>query len=69
MIKDLYDVIKDNLRNDGTISEESIIEIVGIYGLSLLHLRDLLECRGIVRGKRSYYLKPLEEADTDAILR
>lgn len=69
MIKDLHDVIKDNLRKDGSISEECIIEIVGIYGLSLLHQHDLLENCGIVRGKPSYYLKPLEEAETDAILR
>ena len=69
MVRDLYDVIKDNLRKDGTISEECIIEIVGIYGLSLLHFHELLDDRGIVRGKHSYYLKPIEEVDSNAVLR
>ena len=61
MIRDLHDVIKDNLRNDGTISEECIIQIVGIYGLSILHLNDLLEDRGMVRGKQTYYLRSIKE--------
>lgn len=60
MIRDLHDVIKDNLRKDGSISEECIIQIIGIYGLSLLHLHDLLDDCGIVHGKQSYYLKSLE---------
>ena len=61
MINDLYDVIKDNLRCDGTISEECIIQIIGIYGLSILHFNDLLEDRGLFLGKQSYYLKPIKE--------
>ena len=65
MIEDLHDVIKDNLRCDGTISEESIIQIVGIYGLSVLHLNDLLEDRGLFRGRQSYYLKPIKETDNE----
>lgn len=69
MIKDLHDVIKDNLRKDGTIYEECIIEIIGIYGLSMLHLNDLLEDRGIVQGRHAYYLRPIEEVDNNAILR
>ena len=57
MVNDVYDIIKDNLDSHGMITEEYIIQIVGIYGLSILHQHDLLENRGLIKGHQSYSLR------------
>lgn len=59
MIKDLYDVLKDSMGNQQTISEELIVELIGLYGLTRLNNAGVLEGHNLSNGDKIYSLSDI----------
>lgn len=58
MIDDIYELIKEEFKGIDAIYEESIIHMIGVFGLDLLKEHRLLESCGVVNGRQLYVLCP-----------
>ncbi len=58
MIDDIYELIKEEFEGIDAIYEESIIHMIGVFGLDLLKEHRLLESCGVVNGRQLYVLCP-----------
>lgn len=56
MINDIYDVIKEECEGMDSIYEDYIIHLIGTFGLNMLKMHKLVECCGVVNGRRLYVL-------------
>ena len=67
MVKDIYEVIREDcMKNGDYIYENRIIYLVGIYGLKLLKKYDLLEDRQLGKGdKQVYFLRKFKDGDVN----
>lgn len=54
MINDIYDLIKEEFAGFDAIYADSIIELIGTYGLDLLIKNKLLETCGVVNGRQLF---------------
>lgn len=54
MVNDIYEIIKEEFEGIDAIYEESIIHMVGVFGLDLLKKHRLLESCGVVNGRQLY---------------
>ncbi len=63
MIRDIYEVLMDDMKGIHLITEDMIIHLIGIYGLTRLHNAGLLEQHFLSNGDVVYSLKPMRGAE------
>lgn len=63
MIKDIYEVLMDDMKGVELITEDMIVHLIGIYGLTRLRNADLLEQHFLSNGDVVYSLKPIRGAE------
>ena len=63
MIKDIYEVIKEAKGTDKFISEDAVINLIGIYGLTRLVQAGLLNSCVTNNGSLVYLLNPILGAE------
>lgn len=59
MLKDLCDVLRDSMGGRQLISEESIIQLIGLYGLTRLNNAGMIKIHEFTNGSRMYSLLPV----------
>ena len=62
MLNDIYDLIKEEFEGLDAVYEDAIIELIGIYGLTILIQNKLVESCGVVNGRQLFTIcdKPKE---------
>lgn len=60
MINDIYELLKEEFKGFDAIYEDAIIQLIGIYGLTMLIRHKLVETCGVVNGRQLFTLCPLK---------
>lgn len=55
-LDEIYDAVKTECKGLCLIYEDCILELVGLRGLNMLKENNLLEDRGVVKGRQMYVL-------------
>lgn len=56
LVKDLYDLVKQEFEDFDVIYEDAIVHLIGTFGLNMLRMHKLVETCGVVDGRQLYVL-------------